>query len=177
LTPDHHEKGASAMSDITNNPAEVEHRLWDHIEKDSVGMLMLVGGAAEHAQPMHAFLERNDRRIWFFVRADSEFARHVGAGREAMFIYQRNDFQACVGGQIYIQRDKARIDKYWNAVIAAWSPGGKDDSNLTMLCMDCDDAQVWLSEAGPVKFMWEIAKANATHRTPDVGGHAHLNFH
>ena len=37
--------------------------------------------------------------------------------------------------------------------------------------LDCDDAQVWVSDAGPVKFAWEIARANATGRAPDLGQH------
>ena len=27
-----------------------------------------------------------------------------------------------------------------------------------------------------MKFAWEIAKANATHTTPDAGGKAHVEF-
>ena len=45
-----------------------------------------------------------------------------------------------------------------------------------LLRLDCADAEVWLSE-GLAKFAWEIAKANATHKTPDRGGRAHIEFH
>ena len=38
------------------------------------------------------------------------------------------------------------------------------------------NAQVWISESGPVKFVWEIAKANATHTTPNVGSTASVTF-
>ena len=69
------------------------------------------------------------------------------------------------------------MDKYWNAVVAAWYPQGKDDPHLTLLCFNLSDAEVWISQAGPVRFAWEIAKANATHSTPDVGGHTRLDFH
>ncbi len=46
-----------------------------------------------------------------------------------------------------------------------------------MLCFDCHDAEVWISEGGLVKFAWEIAKANATKTAPNVGGKANLRFH
>jgi general stress protein 26 len=69
------------------------------------------------------------------------------------------------------------MDRYWNAVVAAWYPDGKDDPQLTMLRLDCADAEVWISDDGPVKFAWEIAKANATHQPPDAVGRAHLDFH
>jgi general stress protein 26 len=165
------------MSDIANNPADVEHRLWDEIEKNPVGMLMIVGGAPHHAQPMSAFVERERRRVWFFASADSEVVAEASTGRVAMFVYQHRDLQACIGGHLNVRPDRAQIDRFWNAVVGAYYPGGKTDPKLTMLCLDCDDARVWLSSAGPIKFLWEIAKANATHRHPDVGGHTHLDFH
>jgi hypothetical protein len=46
-----------------------------------------------------------------------------------------------------------------------------------MLAMQCEDALVWVSTAGPMKAVWEIAKANAMRREPDVGARTHLTFH
>ena len=73
--------------------------------------------------------------------------------------------------------DRERMDKYWNATVAAWYPNGKDDPRLTLLRLDARDAEVWISEAGPARFAWEIAKANATREQPDLGGHTRLNLH
>ena len=165
------------MRDAPTNPSDVEHRLWDEIEKNPVGMLMLTGGAPQHARPMSAFVERDGRRLWFFASTDSDLARDAQCGRPAMFVFQQRDFQACIGGQAHVQHDRDRIEKFWNAVIAAYYPGGKNDPKLTLISFDCDDAQVWISNAGPMKFVWEIAKANATHRQPEVGGRTHLDFH
>ena len=94
-----------------------------------------------------------------------------------MFVYQRDDIQACIGGRLSLEHDRARMDRYWNAVVAAWYPDGKDDPQLTLLRLDADDAQVWITEAGPVKFAWEIAHANATRQQPDLGGRTDLNLH
>lgn len=46
-----------------------------------------------------------------------------------------------------------------------------------MLCLEVADAQVWISEGGPLKFAFEIAKANATGQTPDVGGSRRIDLH
>lgn len=165
------------MSTDLTNRADVERRLWDEIEKHNTGMLGITGSGHHHTQPMTAFVERKSNQIWFFTRTDTDLAREIGEGKTAMFVHQLKDLHACIAGQLTLQLDPERIDKYWNAVVAAWYPDGKDDPHLTMLCLDCDDAQVWISEGGPVKFAWEIAKANATHTTPDVGGTANLNFH
>jgi general stress protein 26 len=165
------------MSIDMNDRAAVERKLWDEIEKHDTGMLGIVGAAEHHTQPMTAFPEPERGQIWFFTRTDTDLAREIGEGKTAMFVYQQKDIQACIAGQLTLQHDPARVDKYWNAVVAAWYPDGKSDPKLTLLCLDCDDAQVWISQAGPAKFAWEIAKANTTKQVPDIGGRAHLDFH
>ncbi|WP_332770129.1 pyridoxamine 5'-phosphate oxidase family protein [Phenylobacterium sp.] len=165
------------MSIDMNDRVAIERRLWEEIERHQVGMLGVVGRLAHHTQPMTAFVERETEEIWFFTRSDSDLAQHVGAGHKAMFVFQQRDVQACICGQLTVQHDQARIDKYWNAVVAAWYPQGKSDPKLTLLKMACEDADVWISRGGPVKFVWEIALANATRHEPHLGGRANLHFH
>lgn len=164
------------MTTDMNDPAAVERRLWDEIEKDQIGMLGVVGGAAHHLQPMTAFVEPAAKRLWFFTRNDTDLVEEIGAGHKAMFVFQQRDLRACVGGRLTVTQDRDRMDRYWNAVVAAWYPKGKDDPHLTLLRLDCDDAQVWISQAGPMRFAWEIAKANATGHAPDLGGRAEVRF-
>lgn len=166
------------MASQEPNPAAVQTRLWDEIEKHQIGMLGLTGGAPQPFQPMTAFLERAVNQIWFFSFKDTDLAEGVGDGAPVMFVFQRDkDIYASIGGRAQLRLDRQRMDRYWNSTVAAWYPGGKDDPRLTMICMDCADAEVWLQEAGPARFAWEIVKANATDRHPDLGVRAHLNFH
>lgn len=165
------------MSIDPNNIADIKKRLWKAIdERHGTGMLGLMD-SRQHFQPMTAFVEEGDGQIWFFTRKDTDLAQAVAAGDSmAMFVVQTNDLQACLGGRLTETFDRVRMDKYWNSVVAAWYPNGKDDANLTMLRLDLEDAEVWIS-ANPVRFAWEIAKANATHRAPDAGDKAHVDFH
>jgi general stress protein 26 len=164
------------MSDQLN-PADVEHRLWDEIDAHGTGMLMLHEPSIHHAQPMTAFVERDARTIWFFTRTDTDLAQDLSHGGGAgMFTYQGGKLQACIAGNMRLTQDRERMNRYWNAVVAAWYPDGKDDPRLTLIEFDCQDAEVWINEAGPVKFFLEIAKANATGKTPDVGDQAHINL-
>ena len=95
-----------------------------------------------------------------------------------MFIVVSKDqeFQACIGGELREQFDKAKLEQFWNAHIAAWYPDGKDDPELTMLCFEPHDADVWISKAGPVRYAYETAKANATKSVPDVGGKTNVQL-
>lgn len=156
--------------------AEAQDRLWEAIEKHQIGMLGILGDA-HHFQPMTAFVERETNQIWFFTYNDTDLARAAQAGGEAAFIFQTREVYACVDGPIALDHDTTRIDRYWNAHVAAWYPQGKEDPRLTLLRLDCTDAAVWITEVGPVRYAWEIARANATHRTPDVGERRDLNLH
>jgi general stress protein 26 len=167
------------MSTDINDRAAVEDRLWKEIDKAHYGMLGLVGmEPAQHFQPMTAFTDEAASRIYFFTRRESDLARDAGSGREAMLVIQAKDreLQACIAGQLSAGRDQAVIDHFWNPVVAAWFPEGKEDPSLCVLTFRPGDAQVWISDQGPVKFGWEIAKANATGKAPDVGGRTHLNL-
>jgi general stress protein 26 len=166
------------MTDINDREA-VEKRLWGEIEKQHLGMLGIVDGEPQHFQPMTPFVEEHGGKIWFFTRTDTDLARDIaGASRQAMFIVQgkERDLQACISGELTIEMDRERLERFWNAHVAAWYPEGKDDPHLTMLCMHCEDARVWVSEAGPVRYAYEVAKANTTGKQPDIGGRTDINF-
>lgn len=164
------------MADKTLTRTEAQDRLWDAVEKHQIGMLGLVGDG-HHFQPMTAFLERETNQLWFFTYDDTDLARSAQGGGTAAFIFQTREVQACIDGTLGLERDRTRMDRYWNAHVAAWYPEGKDDPRLTMLRLDCTEAAVWIAEVGPVRYAWEIARANAQGRTPDVGERRDLNLH
>ena len=153
-----------------DDPAQIEQRLWEEIDKARFGMLGLVGGSPRHFQPMTAFCDREARRIWFYTKKSSDLAQETGAGHPAMFCLARDQaFQACIGGELVEDHDRARIDYYWSAHVSAWFPGGKDDPDLTLLRLAAADARVWASQKGPLNYAWQVAKANLTKTQPNVG--------
>ncbi len=163
------------MSDALD-PAKAEAGLWRTLKDQKIGMLGVAGGKPRHMQPMTAYAEEGARELWFFTYRDTDLVKDVGSGHAAMFCLVTDDLYACLGGRLEEHFDRERMERYWNPVVAAWYPDGKDDPRLTLLRFQLDDAHVWLSKAGPVKFAWEIAKANATHDTPDLGGKAEVEF-
>ena len=122
-------------------PAEAEKEFWNSLKESNTGMLGL-DQAGYHHQPMTGFGEPETGTIWFFSRNDTDFARDVAVGgQQGMFCYQAKDgkVQACIHGDLSIDQDRARIDKYWNPVVAAWYPEGKDDPHLTLIRLDAED--------------------------------------
>ena len=168
------------MADSHLTAAEAETAFWDSLKKSNTGMLGL-DQPGYHAQPMTAFREEETGMIWFFTRDETDLARDAAmpGGQSAMFHYMSKDQKvwACIHGQLTQVHDRERIDRYWNPVVAAWYPDGKDDPRLTLLRLDCEEAGVWVSEGGPVKYAIEVAKANMSKTTPDIGERRDINLH
>ena len=102
----------------------------------------------------------------------------TGGAQSGMFTYQAKDeeVQACIHGSMTLEHDRERIDKYWNPVVAAWYPEGKDDPHLTLIRFDAEHGRVWVSNKGALGFGYEVLKANLTKTTPDAGGVADVNL-
>ncbi len=168
------------MGDKILTAAEAEKEFWDHLKKSNSGMLGL-DQPGYHAQPMTAFREEETGTIWFFTREDTDLAKDagIGGGQSAMFHYGSKDQNvwACIHGNLSVHgQDREVIDRYWNPVLAAWYPEGKDDHMLTILRFDADDGRVWVNEGGFFKFAYEIVKANMTKTMPDAGGVADVTL-
>jgi general stress protein 26 len=166
------------MTTDTRDRAAVEKELWRELERSRCGMLG--AGRSPHGQfvPMAAFAEPEVGKIWFYTQRGSDLAGVGEQGAPAALIVMAKDqeLQACIRGELRTSFDALHRDKFWGPVVSAWFPKGKTDPNLTLLCLTCEDADVWISDAGMVKFGWEMAKANLTGTTPDVGGHVRLTF-
>ena len=168
------------MADRNLTAREAEEEFWNHLEKSNTGMLGL-DQPGYHAQPMTAFRDGETSTIWFFSRDDTDLSRDaaVGAGQSAMFHYGSKDQNvwACIHGELSVHgQDREVIDRYWNPVLSAWYPEGKDDPHLTILRFEADDGRVWVNEGGFVRFAYEIAKANLTKTLPDAGDVADVNL-
>jgi general stress protein 26 len=146
------------MTGIRRNDDAIQARLWDAIERRQIGMLDLAKSGL-HAQPMIAFVERRRKRLWFIVRSDNDLVRSVGDGGCSAFLVQDGELMASVAGALCVVEDRRRIARYWNAAVAAWLPEGAHDPRLTLLRMDCVDAEVWIAGMGLTKFVWEVAWA------------------
>lgn len=151
-------------------------RLWEAIEQRRIGMLELTKSGL-HAQPMIAFVERPRKRLWFITRSDTDLVRSIGDGGCSAFLFQDGDLMASISGALRVVDDRRRMKRYWNAAVAAWLPEGLSDPGLTLLCMDCVDAEVWISGLGLTKFAWEIAWTGAHPRLLEMPRPAHATLH
>jgi general stress protein 26 len=157
--------------------AELEDRLWKEIADARFGMLGLAG-EGHHLQPMACYADRTEGAVWFFTKRANDLVRESGGGRPALFcvVSKDQEFQACLTGTLIEDFEPEKVKTYWSPVVAAWYPDGQDDPDLTLLRFTAEDAQLWVSRSGPLRFAWEIARANATKSVPDLGDTAKLTL-
>ena len=153
-----------------------QQQLWTAIEKRRAGMLSLTKSGL-HAQPMLAFVERRRKRLWFIASRENDLARELGDGASCAFVLQDEDLMASISGSLHLVDDRRRMARLWNPTVAAWLAEGLEDPKLTLLCMDCVDAEVWVSGMGLTKIAWEIAWSAGAPKVLDMGGRVHSTLH
>lgn len=165
----------ASSSEARENPVE---QLWDEMADVHAGMLGLLG-ADVLMRPMAPQADRSTHTIWFFTKTDTELVKALRPGSRGQFciIGKNHDYHASLTGSLAAVHDQAKIEEYWNSVVAAWYEGGKSDPTLTMLALSLDAGEIWASTGSSIKFGWEIAKANLNpEKTPDIGVHRDVRF-
>lgn len=152
------------MSDMPLTRAEAEKALWQSLDEFKVGMLGL-DLAGHQSQPMTGFAEPGTASLWFFTRDDTDLAESVArSGQAGMFSFQASDRRvyACLQGDLSIDNDRERIERFWNPAVSDWYPEGKEDPHLTLLRLDASDGRVWVSDRGAIGLACEVLKATQT---------------
>ncbi|MGA9342215.1 MAG: pyridoxamine 5'-phosphate oxidase family protein [Rhodanobacteraceae bacterium] len=128
-------------------PKEIEEKFWKALESDRTMMLGVDGAEDGHARPMTAQTEDRHGPIWFFTSNENAMVQLLKQRRRATATLSSkgHDVFASVRGTLGVDNDRAAIDRLWNAFVAAWFEGGKDDPRVTLLRLDAEDAEVWLS--------------------------------
>ncbi|HKX78485.1 MAG TPA: pyridoxamine 5'-phosphate oxidase family protein [Novosphingobium sp.] len=123
---------------------QVQHEFWEAFE-DSPFIMIKLQGAAGHAEPMTAQLDKSARHaVWFFLPRGNRIA----AGGKAMghVATKGHDVFACIDGTLVEETDRARREKHWDNAAEAWFPNGLDDPNVLMLRFEIQDAEVWTAD-------------------------------
>ena len=165
------------MTKDAPTPADAVKEFWKHLSNGTTVMLG-INDADTFSQPMTAFAEEENNALWFFTRDDTGIVGEVMSRNDARMVMMSKDREvyADVRGHIEVARDRSRVEKYWNPMVAAWYPAGKDDPHLTLLRFTPEDGQVWVSTSGVFKLAFEVARANLTKTTPKEGSSHKVDF-
>ncbi|MEM8826500.1 MAG: pyridoxamine 5'-phosphate oxidase family protein, partial [Pseudomonadota bacterium] len=140
---------------------DFKRKFWDELEDSPFVMLALSGADRAHSQPMTAqFDDDYCDQLFFFTSRQNGYVKGLNAGySDAVISYaaKGHDLFASVHGQLSIDNDPAKIDKFFSPMVSAWYEGGRDDPDLVLMRMDLARAEIW--EAGTGSFMKEMASA------------------
>jgi len=138
---------------------------------------VMLGEASRDALlPMTPYVREDDESVYFFTRIDTSIADANHDDMRMVFISKGQDYHAYVRGRFERTLNNDVRDEFWSPTLAAWYDG-KDDPAMVILQFHPESADVWASTSNPLRFGFEIAKANMTkHDMPNVGGHAQVRF-
>jgi general stress protein 26 len=137
---------------------------------------MLGEASRDSLLPMTPYIREHDDSVYFFTRMDTTIAQSAGAETRLVFVSKDQDYHAYVRGKLARMMNNDIRDEFWSPTLAAWYEG-KDDPAMVIMQFHPQSADVWASTDNPLRFGFEIAKANMSkHDIPDVGGHAEVRF-
>jgi general stress protein 26 len=167
------------MSEIKNLIAEeAVAKLQDLVKSTPTCMFASrLGEAPFHVCPMQVQETDYEGRLWFFSGAESTHNQQIAADPRVQLIFSNHSDREylTVYGTASISRDREQIDRLWNRMVEVWFPEGKDDPNLTLICVQPAIAHYWDTEDGKLVTMAKILTAAATGSEVHTGVEGSLN--
>ncbi|WP_417721927.1 pyridoxamine 5'-phosphate oxidase family protein [Salipiger sp.] len=153
---------------------DLKHAFWKQLADVRAGLLAADG---ERPVPMSPTPDEEATAIWFITAKGTAADRAATGGGEASFHVadSKAHLYANVFGTLTVVNDGRKLDEIWNAVAAAWFEDGRKDSSIQLVKFTPHEAEVWSGDGG-ASFLYEIAKANITGDTPDIGDHGRVIF-
>jgi general stress protein 26 len=150
---------------------EHKEKIWNFIKDIKVGMLTTQDGNDLRARPMHLVQDEYDGTIWFFTKRSAEKSFEVKDEHNICLSFcDHNDgVHVSLSGHARLTQDRNLIDQFWSPFAGAWFEGGKDDPDVALLEIKIYKGEHWESEDNKVFQLYEIAKANLTDETPNIG--------
>lgn len=149
-----------------------------HLVKGSPNCMFAtrLGEVPFHVCPMQVQEADYEGLLWFFSRADSSHNRHIKADPRVQLIFANSSDMEflTVYGNATVSTEKELIDRLWDPIVASWFDG-KDDPNLTLLCVQPAAAHYWDTEDGKLITMAKMLTRAATGADIPIGEEGDLD--
>jgi general stress protein 26 len=154
---------------------EDAEKIWSRIAPVGVAMLSTRTGGAIHARPMHNVQDEFEGTLWFFTSLKAHAAAEIEGAHAVGVTYEdpSRRIYVSLSGQGRLTRDPALIENFWNPVIAAWFPEGKESEDLALIEIEVERAEYWEARSNRMVQLFEVAKT-LTEQKPDLGRHERL---
>lgn len=129
-----------------------------------------------HSRPLAIIDDDFDGTLWFFTQDPSPKTAEIAHRPEVNVAVGDGKGYLSLSGTASVDRDQARIDRYWNPFAEAWFDGGRSDPSVALLKVDVATAEVWDTDKPAVVKAFETVKGVITKTPPDIGGSRTVSF-
>ena len=122
-------------------------------------------------RPMHVQEVCDQGNFWFLSAVDSDKNREIeNDTRVQLFISNPSKYEfLSVYGTATISRNREKIEKYWNEIVKAWFPGGKEDPRITVIKVTPEEGFYWDTKDGKLVSMVKILASAVTGKALEEG--------
>ncbi len=135
-------------------------------------------GVLFDTRPMGTQQVDEEGNFWFFSMADSNKNFEIKENEQVQLIYSKasDAHFLSVTGTASITRKREKISELWNKMAEAWFKEGKDDPNLTLICVKPQSAYYWDTLNGKMITLLKIAISAVSGKSMDGGVEGELKL-
>lgn len=131
------------------------------------------------SQPMTPLEMDASGAIWLMISRSGRTASHVKANLPAdtlnlAFSDEGNSTYVSITARAMLSDDPQRKQELWSTMARPWFPDGADDTDLTLLCLEPTQAEIWDSPDNTVVRLLALASSVVTGKPVDLGEHEEL---
>ena len=162
--------GAELIKKILMTLSKTETKtLGDAIKNIKTCMLTTSKNGVLHSRPMAIVQDDFKEYLYLYTKKEeakvNELLEHPNIC--ISFCDHKNHEHVSISGVCIISHSEDLIDKYWSPFVAAWFPNGK--KSAAIIACKVEKAEIWDCETSAMKVLYELAKANLTHKEPNIG--------
>jgi general stress protein 26 len=148
-----------------------EARVWDIIEKVSVGMLTTRFAGGLRARPLEARPDREAGAIFFVTDVRGAKDDEIEADPDVCFVVidPKDKAYLSITGRAEVRDDHAKAADIWKKTDNVWWPDGPSDPNVRVLRLVPERAELWDGPSNSAVAAFEFAKARLTGEKPNLG--------
>lgn len=153
---------------------DLSTEFWNRAENITAGMLSTDKAAP---RPMAHLCRKGSNALYFITAAGTDIADEAKNGASARHVLacSHGALYATIDGTLSMETDEKTLDDVWSPMAAAWFEEGREDDDIRLVRFAPREAEIWILDGAP-KTLYEIAKANVTDQTPDLGTHGTIRF-
>jgi general stress protein 26 len=150
---------------------EHEQRVWEIVEKTSVGMLTTQFADGLRARPLEPRPDSKGSVIYFITDVRGLKDDEIEAAPDVCFtlINHKEKAYLSITARASVVHDPLLAAKFWKSSDDVWWPDGPDDENVRVLKLEPRRAELWDGPASSLIVAFEFTKARATGEKPRLG--------